>query len=239
MANSFSNQLANTRKAGSGFTIFVFGGVPIAFAQQVSHQAPRFVNQPSPIQPMDEPYPVEILIPVAAGVGTLVLNLYDLWANNANVVAKVWDRLGNNGNSDGTPGANGNTGSSLPGTSGVTGENFGSLGGGGIFGHASDIVDIAIAQAQASSSQMSIVQYVRQMPNVGQGLGANSSPTLVGGNAGYIQYHGNTIVDVRDDETVAIGTLEVVKQITVNYTYATRGGVGNDTNWALALRAGA
>lgn len=226
------NDLRYTRRAGSGFTIFVFGGIPIAFAQQVSHQAPRLVNNPSPIQPMDEPYPIEILTPVAAGVGTLVLNLYDIWANSDGVVAKIWDRLGNNGTSKGNL-------STIPGTdTSGSGQGFGSLSGGGIFGQASDIVDIAIAQAQATPAQMQIVEYIRQIPNLQQGVTGNGTPSLTGGKSGYIQYHGCTITDVRDDETVQIGTLELVKQITVNYTYSTRSGVSS-TNWALALRNGA
>ncbi|CAM6003644.1 unnamed protein product [Sphagnum balticum] len=195
----------------------------------VSHQSPSFVNNPSYIQPMDEPYVVEILTPVAAGVGTLVLNLYDLWSNNDTIVTKIWDRLGNTGGTSGT------TPSVVSGQDNA-GLGYGStLGGGGIFGQASDIVDIAIAQAQATPYQMSIVQYIRQIPNLQGGVASNSSPTLTGGKSGYITYHGCTITDVRDDETVQVGTLEVVKQITVNYTYSTRSNTSS-TNWALALR---
>lgn len=232
MATNYTQtDLRYARRGGSGFTVFVFGGMPIAFAQQVSHQAPRFVNEPSMIQPMDEPYVVEILTPIAAGPGTLVLDLYDLWANSDGVVAKIWDRLGNGG------AANGGV---TPGVPGTQNNGYGSLSGGGIFGHASDIVDIAIAQAQATPHQMSIVQYVRQIPNMGRGINSNSSPDLNPQDikSGYTQYHGCTIVDVRDDETVQVGTLEIVKQITVNYTYSTRSGTNGNTNWALKLRNG-
>jgi hypothetical protein len=219
------NNLRYTRRGGSGFTVFLFGGMPIAFAQQVSHQSPRLVNNPSFIQPMDEPYVVEILTPVAAGPGTLVLNLLDLWSQSDKNVDKIWDRLGNGGGaSDGTPNADG----SIPGadTTG-TGQGSASVTGGGIFKNASDILDVVIAQAQATPSQMSIVQYIRQIPNM-QGIGGPA-------RSGYTQYHGCTITDVRDDETIQVGTLEIVKQITVNYTYSTRQG---STNSALALRNG-
>lgn len=235
MADStiINSDLRYTRTGGSGFTVFVFGGIPLAFAQQVSHQSPSFVNNPSFIQPMDEPYVVQILTPVAQGVGTLVLNLIDLWPNSDGVIEKVWDRLGNSGPSSG------GTSNSIPNVNNnSSGQGYTGLGGGGIFGQASDIVDIAIAQAQATPAQMSIVQYIRQMPNLQGGVTDNTQPTLVGGKSGYVHYHGCTIVDVRDDETVAIGTLEIVKQITVNYTYSSRSGV-DTTNWALQLRNGA
>jgi hypothetical protein len=234
--NILQSNLQYTRRGGSGFTVFVFGGVPVAFAQQVSHQAPRFVNNPSFIQPMDEPYVVEILTPVAASVGTLVLNLYDLWSNeqsSQSIVSKIWDRLGAGGNGDGT----GGSANTIPGRS--SGQGYTGLSGGGIFAGASDIVDVAIAQAQATPSQMSIVQYIRQIPNMQSGsIGVGNTTTGINGNSGYVHYHGCTITDVRDDETVQIGTLEVVKQITVNYTYSTRSGA-NNTNWAIALRNGA
>lgn len=238
MATLLNKNLKYTRRGGSGFTVFLFGGIPVAFAQTVSNQSPSFVNNPSFIQPMDEPYAVEILTPVAASPGTLVLNLYDLWASSSSasnpIIAKVWDRLGVGTTNSGTSGT---TGSNIPGAS-ASPSGYAGLGGGGIFGNASDIVDIAIAQAQASPSQMRIVEYIRQIPNMQGGIPQNGSPALTGGKSGYVQYHGCTIVDVRDDETINVGTLEIVKQITVNYTYSTRSGVGNDTNWALQLRAG-
>lgn len=237
MATLPQQGLRHTRRGGSGFTIFLFGGAPIAFAQQVSNQSPAFVNNPSAIHPMDEPYAVEILTPVAANPGTLVLNLYDLWSNtsNAAVISKIWDRLGNGGKGGG---GGASSGSSIPGASSSS-QGYTGISGGGIFGNASDIVDIAIAQAQASPSQMQIVEYIRQIPNMQGGIAANSSPTLTGGNAGYVTYHGCTITDVRDDEQVAVGTLELVKQITVQYTYSSRSGTQGDTNWAFKLRAGA
>ncbi len=231
-----NGNLRYTRRGGSGFTVFVFGGMPIAFAQQISNQSPSFVSQPSVIQPMDEPYPVEILTPVAAGVGTMVLSLYDLWARTPNDITKVWDRLGLNGS------APGSTSYTIPGavpTNPGSSQGYGSLGGNaGIFTSASDIVDIAIQQAQATPSQMRIVEYIRQIPNMGNGV-VNGQATTTGANVGYVMYHGCTIVDVRDDETVNVGTLEIIKTITVNYTYSTRSNPSAGTNFALKLRQGA
>jgi hypothetical protein len=37
------------------------------------------------------------------------------------------------------------------------------------------------------------------------------------------EYHNCVISNVLDGETIEIGSMEVVKQITVNYTYMTRG----------------
>src|ERR1035437_8818293 len=82
------------RRGGSGFTIFTFGGQPITFCQQVAHTSPRPVGQgASAIQPMDEPYPVEIITPAAAGMGQLVLNLFELFGSGG-AASKAWDRLG-------------------------------------------------------------------------------------------------------------------------------------------------
>jgi hypothetical protein len=76
------------RVAGSGFTVFTWQGQPIAFAQQISHTSPQGVANPSAIQPMDEPYPVQVVTPAASGMGTLVLRLYELYGQ------QVWERLG-------------------------------------------------------------------------------------------------------------------------------------------------
>lgn len=90
---------SRARLAGSGFTTFVWDsgdGSPhlIAFARQISHTSPTPVGPgPTPIHPMDEPYPVEILTPAASNIGTLTLELYELYNE------KVWDRLAGLANS--------------------------------------------------------------------------------------------------------------------------------------------
>src|SRR3954470_15912769 len=108
MPTPFNNR---ARVGGSGFTIFTFGGQTIAFAQQVSHTSPTPVGPgPVAIHPMDEPYPVQVITPAASGMGSLTLNLYELYN------AKVWDRLGArlgyaDGSGSGGPFGNSNAGS--------------------------------------------------------------------------------------------------------------------------------
>lgn len=200
-----------TRRAGSGFTIFTFAGQPIAFCQQVQHTSPRPVGQgASAIQPMDEPYPVEIITPAAAGMGQIVLNLFELFGTNGKA-SKVWDRLGATlgGSSSSTnPFGSPNT-SGLGNTS-----NINAIGANGPFQGLVDIVDIFIQQAQLTPQQMQIVQFIRP-------------PALVGASTAtpyFLQYVGCVITDVQDGEQIDVGTLEVVKQITVAYRYVLRDG---------------
>jgi hypothetical protein len=198
------------------FTVFTFGGQPITFCQQVQHTSPQFVGQGfAPIQPMDEPAPVEILTPAAAGPGQLVLNLIDLFGKGGSTgvsgVSKVWDRLGATvgGGLQAPFGAlsqsgTGNVSTVLP---NVTSGN-------GPFAGLVDIVDIAIAQAQLDPSQMQIVKYIRPLPVGGQAV-----------QPYFESYVGCVITNVVDGEQVDITTLQIMKQITVAYRYLTRNGV--------------
>lgn len=79
--------LDRVRVGGSGFTIFHWRGKPLAFARQVAHTAPEPVAAPAAIQPMDARRPIQVITPAAAGMGTLTLELYDLYG------AQVWERL--------------------------------------------------------------------------------------------------------------------------------------------------
>lgn len=201
-----ATQTKRVRVGGSGFTLFTFGGQPITFCQQVSHTSPKFVGQgASAIQPMDEPYAVQIITPIAAGIGTLVLNLFDLFGQSASG-SRVWDRLGAGINGGGT----------LTNPFGGTGPGNVSTAltiGSGPFNGRVDIVDIAITQAQLDPTAMQIVKYVRPLPTYGQ----PQTPYAE-------EYHGCVITDVVDGEQIEVGTLEVLKQITVNYLYTTRNG---------------
>jgi hypothetical protein len=202
------------RRGGSGFTIFTFGGQPLAFCQQVAHTSPRPVGQgASAIQPMDEPYPVEIITPAAAGMGQLVLNLFELFGSGGRA-SKAWDRLGaplggSTGSPFGTTGQ-GNVASQL------------NLSAGGAFAGAVDIVDIFIRQARADPHKTQIVQYIRPP--------ANPNGTQ---DPYFIQYVGCVVTDVQDGEQIDVGTLEVIKQITVAYRYSLRDG---QPSQAFALR---
>ena len=200
-----------TRRGGSGFTIFTFAGQPIAFCQQVQHTSPRPVGQgASAIQPMDEPYPIEIITPAAAGMGQLVLNLFELFGTNGKA-SKVWDRLGAQ--------LGGSSGSANPFGAPATASGIGNTSninaiGGGPFQGAVDIVDIFIKQAQMTPQQMQIVQFIRPPALVGH---TNMTPY-------FLQYVGCVITDVQDGEQIDVGTLEIVKQITVAYRYVLRDG---------------
>jgi hypothetical protein len=208
MANA-NSKTQRVRVGGSGFTVFTFGGQPITFCQQISHTSPSFVGQgASLIQPMDEPYGTQIITPIAAGMGTLTLNLFELWGDSS-AGSRVWDRLGA---TIGGSFASGNPsfGANNPyiGNSGpvnVAGPHFNGLG---------DIVDIAIQQAQMDPSLMQIVKYIRPLPTTSK---TTFTPY-------FETYHNCAITDVVDGEQIEVGTLEVIKQITVNYTYYTRAG---------------
>lgn len=86
---SFSHSIPNrTRVGGSGFTSFFWQNQPIAFCRQLAHTPPTPVGPgPTPIQPLDEPYAIDIITPAAQTVGTLQLELYELYNR------KVWDHL--------------------------------------------------------------------------------------------------------------------------------------------------
>lgn len=187
------------RVGGSGFTIFTFGGQPIAFAQQVQHTSPTPVGPgPVAIHPMDEPYPIQVITPAASGMGSLTLNLYELYNS------KVWDRLG------AQLGFVGNAAStSAFGNSDEGQFTFGSA----VLNGAVDLVDVFIRIAEAPAGTVNVVKYIR--------------PPLLGGTTGVPyseEYHGCVITNVLDGETIEVGTMEVTKQVTVAYTHMTRNG---------------
>lgn len=206
------------RIAGAGFTLFTYGGQPITFCEQVQHQSPRPVAQFSAIQPMDEPYPVEILTPPAAGPGQLTLNMFELFGSGGHA-SKAWDRLGAAVGTASNPfgglvnSGQGNVSTLLP---NLTPGN-------GPFAGAVDIVDIFIRQAQLDPTQMQIVKIIRPLS-----AGANAPAYTE-------EYVGCMIVDVADGETVQVGTVEILKQLTVAYRYLTRNGVPSQ---AFAQRDG-
>src|SRR5208282_1424899 len=148
---------SRVRVGGSGFTIFTFGGQPITFCQQVSYTSPQPVGGGmAAIQPMDEPYPIEIITPAAAGPGQIVLNLFELFGSGG-VASKVWDRLGLSlGAKNGPFGSEGPENAST---------NFKTTGPGvgGVFQGAVDIVDIFIRQAQANPASLQIVKIIRPL----------------------------------------------------------------------------
>lgn len=211
------------RRAGSGFTIFTFAGQPISFCQQVQHTTPVPVGQGvSAIQPMDEPYPVELITPAAAGMGQITLNLFELFGSNGQT-SKVWDRLGwGSQNSPFGAVGQGDTSQFMPIGVDSTAAGVGAPNTNYFMG-AVDIVDIFIQQAQIAPEHMQVVQIFRPPANP-----SNPNP-----KPSYIQYVGCVITNVQDGETIDVGTLEIIKQITVAYRYQLRDGVPSR---AFALR---
>jgi hypothetical protein len=196
MADTVRNRV---RVAGSGFTVFSFMGQPIGFCQQVAHTAPTPVGPGAvAIHPMDEPYPIQVITPAAAGMGSLTLNLYELYNS------KVWDRLGQE------VGAQAIT--TLP-----SNQNSQSLGH-SILSGAVDIADIFVRIAEQRPEDLKVVKYIRP-------------PKIAGtpGNPYHEIFHNIVITNVIDGEQIEVGTMEVIKQITVGYTHVTRPGFGVDT----------
>jgi hypothetical protein len=157
------------RVGGSGFTVFTWQSKLIGFARQVAHTSPAPVGPgPTAIHPLDEPFPVEVITPAAQGMGTLTLELYELYGK------QVWEQL-----------------------SELTG--------------AVDLVDIFIKVA-AMRDPISVVKYIKP-------------PTLRGKRMQPYteEYHGCVITNVLDGETIEVGTMEILKQMTIAYTYKTRG----------------
>lgn len=190
------------RVAGSAYTAFTFGGQPIAFAEQISHASGAPVAQATPIHPMDEPYAVQIITPAAMGPGTLTLALTDLYRS------KVWDRLGAQlGYADGSV-AN-NTDFTKPG-----GSNEVSIGE-AILAGAVDIVDVFVRISQAPPGTVNVVKYIR--PPLMYGDTQRGKP--------FVEQYVNCVVsDIDDGEQVAVGTMQVVHNVTVMYTHKLRNG---------------
>lgn len=162
------------RVGGSTYTVFTFDGAPLGWAQQVSHTSPRPVGPgPTPIHPMDSRYAQQIITPAAAGLGSITLNIYELYKG------KVWNKLGSRGLLDG----------------------------------AVDIVDIFIRIAETAEGSVGMTKVIRPPKVAGQASGEYSE-----------EYHGCVITDVAENETIEIGTMEVLKQVTVAYTHKTIAG---------------
>ncbi len=172
--NELEGRRNRARVGGSGFTVFAWMNKPILFARQISHQSPAPVGPGTvPIHPMDTPYPVELITPMAATMGTITLELYELYGSN------VWERLAGLGEKAQGP---------------------------------VDIVGIFKTLANLNKP-VTIFKYVR-------------SPSIRGKafNTYTEEYHNCVVSQVMDGETIEVGTMEVLKQMVVNYTHITRGG---------------
>jgi hypothetical protein len=159
------------RVGGSGFTVFMWDNQPIGSARQIVHQSPQPVGPgPVPIHPMDAARPLEIITPRAVGMGTLVLEFYEIYGE------KVWGRL----------------------------KTFAQSTSGSPIRDLADIFRIV----SDTPRPIDLVKVVRPPK------GSSVSPYIE-------QYHNCVITNVADGETIEVGTMEILKQITVAYTQVT------------------
>ena len=181
--NNVNNQPNVFRVGGSGFTAFHWSGHVIGFAQAVSHQSPQPVAAPSAIQPLDQQYPMQILVPAAIGPGTLQVQLFEMYNQS------VWDNI-------------------MAVTDLTTG--VGTAGAKQIYNDLSEI----FLRLSALNKPITASKIVYP-PNVGK----RGGPKV----RGYAElYHNCMITDIRNDETIQIGTMEVIKNMTIMYTKMTR-----------------
>lgn len=73
-------------------TVVFFGGpdghIPISFCQMINETPPELVADYRPIQPIDWERPAEIMTAMAMGAGTIELDFFETWSEQA------WNRLG-------------------------------------------------------------------------------------------------------------------------------------------------
>jgi hypothetical protein len=159
------------RVGGSGFTVFVWDNQPIGSARQIVHQSPQPVGPgPVPIHPLDAARPLEIITPRAVGMGTLVLEFYEIYGE------KVWQRLRTFAGNQ-------------------AGRNI------------RDLADV-FRVVSDTPKPIDLIKVVR--PPKGSNVPAYME-----------QYHNCVITNVADGETIEVGTMEILKQITVAYTQVT------------------
>lgn len=179
------NRTNRGRIGGSGYTVFAWDSgspgavVPLGFAQQVSHQSPTPVGPGTvPIHPMDEPYPVELITPVATTMGTVTLEFYELFGR------AVWENL-----------------------AGLEGAWDGS---GPV-----DLANIFKLVAEMTNP-IRIIKFIREPKRGTKGGGVFTE-----------EYNNCVVSQLMDGETIEVGTMQVLKQVVVNYTHITRNGGNN------------
>ena len=170
------------RLGGSGFTAFHWEGQPIMFARTIADQSPQPVAAPVPIHPMDQRYPIQILTPAAIGVGTLTLEMWELYGS------KIWDRI-----------------MAITDTVHTTGVTTNRL---PLY---NDLAEVFV-----------------RLANIGRGINATKliyPPNKVQKNKTQFYadtYHNCVITDIRDDEAITVGSMDIAKTMTVQYTNRTR-----------------
>lgn len=183
-ANDPSNIPMRFREGGSGFTAFWWNNQVIGWAQNVSHTSPQPVAAPVAIQPLDQPYPLQIMTPAAVGPGTLKVMMFETFNH------KVWDRIMN-----------------------ITDTTIGSGVSGGLrpYSQYNDLVDVFVRLA-AISKPITCSKIIYPPDRGDRNAKSVYADT----------FHNCTITDIRDDEQIDIGTMEVIKNLTIQYTFMTR-----------------
>lgn len=183
------------RVGGSRFTTFEWDGAPIAHANQVAHTSPAAVANPVAIQPLDSRRPQEVITANAIGMGTLVLEIIELYGE------PVWKEL--------VSLAKGGTKAIPTGLIGQQGPNnvatASTSGNAASQNNATDLADIFNVIA-STPNPITVVKYV-------------NPPAGSKKKAYFTTFHNCVISDYQDDETIAIGTMQLFKQLTVNYTH--------------------
>lgn len=175
-SNETTGRRNRARTGGSAFTVFAWNSKPILFAKQISHQSPTPVGPGTvPIHPMDTPYPLELMTPMAATMGTITLELYELWGST------IWERL--------------------------SGLEKNPESGGPV-----DIVGV-FKEISEQGSPVTIFKYIRYPSRDGKGPGAYTE-----------EYHNCVVSQIMNGETIEVGTMEILKQMVINYTHSTIGG---------------
>lgn len=178
MAGDLVGATNRARVAGSGNTVMHWNGHRLALCRQIAHTSAQPVAPPAAIHPLDSTYPVEIITPLAAGMGQLTLELYETYG------AQVWDRLMN----------------VLPPTPGIEAGRG-----------ATDLVEVFYRVANTPNPI-----YVSKVITPPRIRGKVMPPYT-------FTYHNCVITDIGDGETIEVGTMEVLKTITIAYTHTTRG----------------
>ena len=175
------------RVVGSKFTVFYWDGKLIAHCNQLAHTSPAPVADAVAIQPIDARRPLAVITPNAIGMGTLVLEIVELYG------LSVWEEL--ESLADNVKGKNANSGSPI--TAGNNDQN-----------NATDLADIFNAMS-ATTTPITVTKYVYP-PS-----GSNQDQ--------YQENYFNCVIsNYQDGETVTIGSMQVYKQITINYTHYKR-----------------
>jgi hypothetical protein len=75
------------RNFGSNYTTFRYAGKSIAYLEEVSDSGQEPVSGPQPIMPLGYTHPAEIVTSRAVGIGTLLLNIREIWHE------EVWQQM--------------------------------------------------------------------------------------------------------------------------------------------------